>query len=186
MLLIVIVDAFSEKANGDQPCRFPLRLSLQEWLACIYHWQVKTNAFAGMIIFDSFSLTASFIFCLAALINDSCWYMKHSVRIATISFPADPDAFGMIFLAAGSHFVVIFIGLEILSLSVYVLAAFAKKDPLSAESGLKYFLLGSFASAFFLYGVAFVYGASGSLQLNGIAKALSAAGFDNQTCFILD
>ena len=91
----------------------------------------------------------------------------------------------MVFLAAGSHFVVIFIGLEILSLSVYVLAAFAKKDPLSAESGLKYFLLGSFASAFFLYGVAFVYGASGSLQLNGIAKALSATGFDNHALLYL-
>ncbi len=76
----------------------------------------------------------------------------------------------MILLVAGSHFVVIFIGLEMLSLSIYVLAAFAKKDPLSAESGMKYFLLGSFASAFFLYGAAFIYGATGSLQLNESLK----------------
>jgi NADH-quinone oxidoreductase subunit N len=80
---------------------------------------------------------------------------------------------------SGTNFVVLFIGLEILSLSIYVLAAFAKKDPLSAESGMKYFLLGSFASAFFLYGVAFVYGATGSIQLNAIAAAIANPDFAN-------
>ena len=183
MLLIIVVDAFSAKAKAISHALSVAAL-IAGMASCIYHWQVKTNVFAGMIIFDSFSLTASFIFCLAALITvllvQKTEYESpqfYSLLILTL--------IGMIFLAAGSHFVVIFIGLEILSLSVYVLAAFAKKDPLSSESGLKYFLLGSFASAFFLYGVAFVYGASGSLQLNGIAKALSASGFDNQTMLYL-
>ncbi|HSE39892.1 MAG TPA: NADH-quinone oxidoreductase subunit N, partial [Acidobacteriota bacterium] len=178
LVLIILVDAFSTKVRK---ITHPLAILtiLAGMAACVFHWQAKAETLNGMIIFDSFSLAASLIFCIAALttvllVHDTQYESPqfHSLTILTL--------IGMIFLAAGGHFVVIFIGLEILSLSVYVLAAFAKKDPLSAESGLKYFLLGSFASAFFLYGVAFVYGASGSLQVNGIAKALSTPGFDQE------
>jgi NADH-quinone oxidoreductase subunit N len=183
LLIIIIIDAYSSKAK-----RITHALSIITILlgiaASVFHWQLKTDTLGGMIIFDSFSLTASLIFCLAALttvllVHDTSYETPqfHSLLILTL--------LGMIFLTAGSHFVVIFIGLEILSLSVYVLAAFAKKDPLSAESGLKYFLLGSFASAFFLYGVAFIYGSSGSMQLNGIAKALAAPGFNKQAVLYL-
>src|SRR5205085_151087 len=70
-------------------------------------------------------------------------------------------------------------------LSIYVLAAFSKADPKSAESGLKYFLLGSFASAFFLYGIAFVFGATGTLQLSEVARAISQQGFAGSTLLYL-
>jgi NADH-quinone oxidoreductase subunit N len=172
-ILVILIDAFAKKSA---PLSFAASiLTLIGALgSCVFHWSLQGSAFGGMITFDSFSLSASFIFCLAALITlllvDGTPYATaqfHSLLLLTL--------IGMILLVAGSHLVVIFIGLEMLSLSIYVLAAFAKKDPLSAESGLKYFLLGSFASAFFLYGAAFVYGATGSLQLNGIANVLSTA-----------
>jgi NADH-quinone oxidoreductase subunit N len=183
MLLIILVDAYLTKTRAISHA-----LSIGSLVAgmasCVYHWQVKNELFSGMILFDSFSLTVSFIFCLAALITA---LLVHGTQYESPQFHSllILALIGMILLTAGSHFVVIFIGLEILSLSVYVLAAFAKRDPLSSESGLKYFLLGSFASAFFLYGVAFVYGASGSLQLNAIARALSASGFDKQPVLYL-
>lgn len=172
-ILIILIDSFAKKSSS---LSFAVSiLTLAGALgSCVFHWSLQGSAFGGMITFDSFSLTASFIFCLSGLITvllvDGTSYATaqfHSLLLLTL--------IGMILLVAGSHFVVIFIGLEMLSLSIYVLAAFAKKDPLSVESGMKYFLLGSFASAFFLYGAAFVYGATGSLQLNGIAKVLSTA-----------
>lgn len=172
-ILIILIDSFAKKSSSLSFAVSILTLAAALG-SCVFHWSLQGSAFGGMITFDSFSLTASFIFCLSGLITillvDGTSYATaqfHSLLLLTL--------IGMILLVAGSHFVVIFIGLEMLSLSIYVLAAFAKKDPLSAESGMKYFLLGSFASAFFLYGAAFVYGATGSLQLNGIAKVLSTA-----------
>lgn len=172
-ILIILIDSFAKKSSSLSFAVSILTLA-GALSSCVFHWSLQGSAFGGMITFDSFSLTASFIFCLSGLITvllvDGTSYATaqfHSLLLLTL--------IGMILLVAGSHFVVIFIGLEMLSLSIYVLAAFAKKDPLSAESGMKYFLLGSFASAFFLYGAAFVYGATGSLQLNGIAKVLSTA-----------
>lgn len=76
---------------------------------------------------------------------------------------------GMIMLASANDLVIVFIGLEIMSVSLYVLAALFKRDARSNESGFKYFLLGAFASGFLLYGIALLYGLAGTTQLNEIA-----------------
>jgi len=68
----------------------------------------------------------------------------------------------------------IFIGLEISSISTYILAGFKRQDPLSNESSLKYFLLGSFATAFFLYGIAFVYGLAGTTNLMSLSERFTS------------
>ena len=69
---------------------------------------------------------------------------------------------GMALMSSAIELVLIFIGIEISSISSYVLAGFRRKAAESAESSLKYFLLGSFATAFFLYGVAMMFGATGT------------------------
>ena len=76
---------------------------------------------------------------------------------------------GMIMVGTNS-LLMMFLGLEVLSIALYCLAGMSRKEQRSEESALKYFLLGAFASAFFLYGVAFVFGASGTVDLSGIAK----------------
>jgi NADH-quinone oxidoreductase subunit N len=85
---------------------------------------------------------------------------------------------GGIVMASAINLLCIFIGLEILSISLYILAGYQTERLESDESALKYFLLGAFASAFFLYGIALIYGASGSINVNtipqGIAKAAEA------------
>jgi NADH-quinone oxidoreductase subunit N len=83
---------------------------------------------------------------------------------------------GMAFMAAANDLIVIFLALEIMSVAVYVLAGTLRGDARSAEAALKYFLLGAFASAFFLYGIAFFYGATGSTRLDVIARAVAADG----------
>ncbi len=79
---------------------------------------------------------------------------------------------GTCFMAASTELIMIFIGLEISSLSTYVLAGFKRHDAQSNEASLKYFLLGSFATAFFLYGIAFVYGLTGTTKLLLLAERL--------------
>lgn len=80
---------------------------------------------------------------------------------------------GMILMAASAHFIMLFLALEVASISLYVLAGFNRGSAASNEASIKYFLLGSFASAVFLYGVALSYAATGTLSINGTAEFLS-------------
>jgi NADH-quinone oxidoreductase subunit N len=81
------------------------------------------------------------------------------------------SAVGAILMGASRNLVVLFLGLEILSFPLYTLAAFATRSRRSQEAGLKYLLLGAFATAFFVYGIALVYGAAGTLDLVRLAQA---------------
>ena len=82
---------------------------------------------------------------------------------------------GMCLMSSAIELVLIFIALEISSISTYVLAGFRRRDAASSESSLKYFLLGSFATAFFLYGVALMFGATGSTNIHVIREASCTA-----------
>ncbi|MDO9349612.1 MAG: NADH-quinone oxidoreductase subunit N [Deltaproteobacteria bacterium] len=81
---------------------------------------------------------------------------------------------GMMLMAAGTHLIVIFLGLETMSISIYILAGMLREDRRSVESAFKYFLLGAFATGFLLYGIAFLYGATGSLHLKDIASYIAS------------
>ena len=81
---------------------------------------------------------------------------------------------GMMLMAAGTHLIVIFLGLETMSISIYILAGMLREDRKSVESAFKYFLLGAFATGFLLYGIAFLYGATGSLYLKDIASYIAS------------
>ncbi|HLA47927.1 MAG: NADH-quinone oxidoreductase subunit N [Nitrospinae bacterium RIFCSPLOWO2_02_FULL_39_110] len=84
---------------------------------------------------------------------------------------------GMMLMAGGTDLIVIFLGLELMSISLYVLAGYVRKRLISNESALKYFLLGSFATGFLLYGIALLYGATGTTSLKGISGFISEASF---------
>src|SRR5215831_7584038 len=84
-------------------------------------------------------------------------------------------AVGLMLLVGSEELLMIFIGLELLGLSLYVMAAFDKADLQSAEAGLKYFLFGSTSSAFTLFGISLIYGMSGSTGLVAVSEKLAAA-----------
>jgi NADH-quinone oxidoreductase subunit N len=136
-------------------------------------------AFNGSIAGDGFSYFFIFLFLtIAALaLLGSINYLErdnihHAEYYALILFAT----VGMCFMAASAELIMIFLGLEISSLSTYVLAGFRRHDPRSNESAMKYFLLGSFATAFFLYGIAFVYGLTGTTNLVDLAADLTQPG----------
>src|SRR5207244_5554959 len=81
---------------------------------------------------------------------------------------------GMILMAMASDLLVIFLALEVLSLAVYVLTGIRRDSPAATEAALKYFLLGAFSSAFFLYGIAFTYGVTGSTRLDRVGSLIAA------------
>ena len=85
---------------------------------------------------------------------------------------------GMMFLVGTENILMIFLSLELLSLSLYILTAFNKRNPQSAEAALKYFLFGGMAAAFTLFGLSLLYGLTGAIELRPIAAALKGKGLD--------
>ena len=88
------------------------------------------------------------------------------------------SAAGALVMVAAGGLITLVLGLEIMSLAVYVLAAWKQDSPASEEAGMKYFLLGAFASAFLIYGIAMLFGATGSFNYAAIAASITAEGFD--------
>ena len=81
---------------------------------------------------------------------------------------------GAMLISASGDLLVLFLGLELMVLPGYLLAGFAKHDALSTEGAIKYFLLGSFTSAIFLFGLAFIWGLTGTTRIDGVATALGS------------
>ncbi len=92
---------------------------------------------------------------------------------------------GMIMMATANDLLVIFIALEVLSLAVYVLTGIRREDPRATEAAFKYFLLGAFSSAFFLYGIAFTFGLTGSTRLDRIGSYMAAQSLSNNPLILV-
>jgi NADH-quinone oxidoreductase subunit N len=142
-----------------------------------YMSQSPGLAFSNMIRVDSFSVFFHFlVIAIAAVVILTSYEYMAVQRIrageyyALILF----GVVGMALMSSAVELVLIFIALEISSISTYILAGFRRHDASSAESSLKYFLLGSFATAFFLYGVALIFGATGSTNIDDISRTLLA------------
>jgi NADH-quinone oxidoreductase subunit N len=130
------------------------------------------SAFNGMIVVDSLRMSFSVVFLLVAALT----ILISTVWVDNEKFPAGEyhvlllfATVGMMFMASGNDLVIIFLGLETLSIATYVMAGLRRRDLRSNESAMKYFILGSYASGFLLYGMALVYGAVGSTNITEIA-----------------
>jgi NADH-quinone oxidoreductase subunit N len=128
----------------------------------------RARPFAGMVVVDPYAVFARLVLVLVSLLGlGAAWrFIENLGRRAAEALALFLLATaGFSLMAASPHLVMIFLGLEIGSISLYVLAGFGRRDARSEESALKYFLLGSFASAIFIYGVALLFAGTGSLDL---------------------
>ncbi len=142
-------------------------------VAAITLWDVNVSAFRGMIVADNFGLFLTLVIIVGAILSillSIDFVHKQGIEQGEYYVLMLASVTGMIVMATASDLVVVFLGLELLSLPLYILAAFQRENALSLEAGLKYFLLGAFSSAFFLYGIALVYGATGTTALDGLTK----------------
>jgi NADH-quinone oxidoreductase subunit N len=144
---------------------------------CALDWNHNEQPFleyGGMLLFDNTSLAFTFVFAFLALL----WFLLTRDQFATDAKRSDLYALtlfslcGAVVMASYSSLVTLFLGVEILSIPLYVLAASDKRSVRSNEAGFKYFFLGSLASAILLFGIALVYGATGSFDLATITAAL--------------
>jgi len=133
----------------------------------------------SMVAVDGFRLFANWILLIAAALSiliSFAYVYRQRLQAGEFYGLILLSTAGMMFMAGARDLIVIFLGLELMSVAVYALTAFNRRDRRSAEAGLKYFLLGAFATGFFLYGIALVYGATGSTNLATMALALASGG----------
>jgi NADH-quinone oxidoreductase subunit N len=145
----------------------------------IWQWGERADLVAGALRLDELTLSLTLIFCVAGIAaivlswrhvapREAAHGEYHALLLTSIS--------GMIVLVAAQNLVSVFLGLELLSIPLYVLCATEMRRASSLESGLKYLVVGSVGSATLLYGLSFLYGATGSTDFGKIAAALDAGG----------
>jgi len=151
-------------------------------------WGADKKGFGGMVILDDFTLVLYVIILFSAsltlfLSKDFLQNYKliRGEYLALICFAT----FGMMVMVSGGDLMMIFLGIETLSISLYILAGIRRTDPYSLEAAFKYFLVGAFASGFLLFGMAYMYGATGSTNLDRILSFLSTGASESNTYMLI-
>ena len=185
-VVVMLLDAFTRR-NGQRWLTGGVALAglAASAAATLWLWSgadgtAVGSAWGGMIVLDPLRLSFTLVFLVVAALT----VLVSMVWVEWEGLPAGEfhtlllfATVGMMIMAAGNDLVMIFLGLEILSIATYVMAGFRRSDLRSNESSLKYFILGSFSSAFLLFGIALVYGATAKAVPSGAGAAGVATQF---------
>ncbi len=150
--------------------------------AVVWLWHAEAAANAGIIAVDAFRWATDCIV-LAATIIAATLMIDYSEREQLVSAESYVllllAAGGMLLLAASRDLIIVFLGIELMSIASYVLCGLDRRSSRGAEAALKYFLLGAFSTGFLLYGIALIYGATGSTDIATIGTLVTGATFND-------
>ncbi|WP_303721590.1 NADH-quinone oxidoreductase subunit N [Malonomonas rubra] len=176
-MVLLLVSVFSPRGKTTHVAWLSFIALIVTALVSLGSWNNPQAGFAGSVVLDNFATFFSMTCIIAAgltiLMSDG--YLKRE------GYPVGEyytlvlfTTAGAMWMASGTDLMTIFLGLEVLSVSLYVLAGFFRDQTRSNEAGLKYFFLGAFSTGFLLYGVALLYGVTGTTKIAGIAEYVQA------------
>lgn len=175
-MVLLLINVFVPSSNKSYLCYISFFTVVATGFVTVTGWGGHIESFNSSVVLDNFAIFFKLIFLTAAglaiLISDK--YMEregcnHGELYPMILF----TVVGMMLMASGTDLMTIFLGLEVMSVSLYVLAGFNRANLKSNEAGLKYFLLGAFSTGFLLYGMALTYGVTGSTRISVIASKVA-------------
>lgn len=142
-------------------------------LLTLGNWGIQKSVFDGALVFDGISAIISLI--ILVITGVGLTYLRENpstsrLQFSEVVFLLLNASVGMLIFAWSNDLIVSFIGIELMSLCLYVLIALSEEEKLSKEAAFKYFILGSFASAILLYGISFIFGASGTTSLTELKE----------------
>lgn len=179
-LLVLLVETFAEKASKKMSCYIALFFISAAFAANLLPFGSTSNLLTPWLSYDSLSrIFTSFFLVIGfgTVLLSMAFFKRFDASHGEYYFLLLASLFGLILIGSSADFLTLFLGLETLSISLYVLCGYMKKWEISAEASMKYFFLGSLAAAFLLYGIALVYGAIGSTSfdtlLNGFHELKS-------------
>lgn len=177
-IVVMIADALMGKSSSRKPLGWLAVLGTLAALAASF-WQYQLpagTAYYGVVQTDAFSvffhvLIAGIVLASLLIVLDAVTPQTEGLGelFALMLF----GSVGMILMSSAVELLLVFVALEISSISTYIMAGYRRKSAKAPESALKYFLLGSFATSFFLYGIALVFGATGTTRIDAIASKIA-------------
>lgn len=172
-LLILAVEVFNKNKEGSATYVVALLGVLGAALATYFAPSSSNPLLTNWIKFDQLTRFFSILFLsigVVTLLLAEPFFKRFNIGRGEFCFLLVSSLFGLLLIGSAADFLTIFLGIETLSLPLYVLCCYMKLWKISHESAMKYFLMGSLAAAFFLYGIALVYGAVGTTQFKGLAE----------------
>ncbi len=178
--LVLLMRAYGKKTSAGASGAVTLASLVLALAASVFlHGDAAKSAFSGMVVDDNFSLLVTVLVLFSGIlcVMLSFDYLKR-IGIAQAEFYSLVlfAVSGMMFLGSASDLVTVFLGVEIMSISIYVLVGFNRGRMESTEAALKYLILGAFASGFLLYGIAMIYGATGTTNIAQVAEFFKTHG----------
>jgi NADH-quinone oxidoreductase subunit N len=173
-LMVLLLETFAENASK----RFSIFLTsgtfIAAMIATIYAPISTSPLLTPWLKFDSFSQFFTFFFLViglfTTLLSDS-FFRRFTASAGEFYFLLLASVFGLILIGAAADFLTIFLGLETLSIALYIWCGYMKSWSISREASVKYFLIGAIATAFLIYGIALIYGATGTTRLDVLLSA---------------
>ncbi len=179
---VLLVDVFQrgdrQGPSSDLVSRMALGALVATAAANLWLVGLRPEGEPGLMALDGFRVASNYVVLAGAflgLLFADEYLEREDLKVGEFHALVLFATVGMMVLVGARDLILTFLGLETMSICVYVLTAFNRRDPRSSEAGLKYFLVGAFASAFLIYGVALLYGATGTTDLAGIAAGLGPA-----------
>ena len=187
-MALLMISVFSKRGRTTHVAWLSVAALVITGMITISGWNNPQAGFADSVLLDNFATFFSMICIVAAaltiLMSDD--YLRREGFPVSEYYPLILfTTAGAMWMASGTDLMTIFLGLEVLSISLYVLAGYFRNQFRSNEAGLKYFFLGAFSTGFLLYGVALLYGVTGTTKIQGIAAYVQAhPGAATNTMFI--
>jgi NADH-quinone oxidoreductase subunit N len=178
-IVLMLVAAFGGRRSGGVTSWGAVALLVGATVALIGPPSQAGAIYGGLVtadLFGAFGKTLIFLASAVAIIAAHGWFERGTEHSPEYPVLILFSALGGAVMVSAISLVTLYIGLELLSLSGYVLASYRRSDDRSAEAGLKYFLLGALASGILLYGISLVYGFPGTMDFDGIATAFARGG----------
>ena len=175
-LLALALDLLPPRASKQHLGSVALAGVVVALLVSVMRWGTDERGFSGMLILDSYALFFNIVICYATalvLLLSLDYLPRTGAESGEFYGLVLFSTSGMMLLASANDLIVVFLAIELMSLSLYVMAGVFKTRLTSGEASMKYFLLGAFASSFLLYGIALIYGATGSTNFERIAAAMA-------------
>jgi NADH-quinone oxidoreductase subunit N len=173
-----IVSLLAEIVNFRRGLTVIIVLGLAAAVLLLFaNWGLRLQHYNNMVVFDNFSIAFTSLIAIVSIL----WFSVAHTYFEEQGYKTDRSALlvfaiiGAFLMVAYNNMAILFLGIEILSICMYVLAGSRKNSFQSNEAAFKYFLMGSFATGFLLFGIALVYGATGSFDLDRIAAFLSGS-----------
>jgi len=187
-ILVMLLEPFTSPARKSQLARLAVLTTIVAAFSLMPQWDIPSRTILnGMLIIDNFTVFFQWLF---LIIGGVCAFLsmrfneRESINRGEYYALLLFAVCGMSLMAASGDLILAFLGIEILSIATYILAGFKRNDIRSNESSLKYFLLGSFATAILLYGIALIYGGAGSTSYQTIRQLAMLQGSIQATTLI--